>query len=156
MVNYTILGVIQSIAYYLKEQFPDVNVYNNPTQQLVNLPCWFINLVPYSGTVKELSNRYVRTFNFDLVYREQYNESNLYDNYLNVADKIDEMLFINYKADGENYPIRTYDRNITVGLDALHYKFRIMVRVSKEEAEAPLMEIIEDLNIFVEEAPPEI
>lgn len=155
MVSYTIIGVIQSIASYLKDNFPDVSIYNNPTQQEVNLPCWFINLIPYSGTVKELSNRYVRTFSFDLVYKHQYNETDLYDNYLSVADKIDELLYINYKYNDEEYTIRTYNRNISIGLDALHYKFMIKVRVSKDEVETPFMKIIEELNIYVEEAPVE-
>lgn len=61
----------------------------------------------------------------------QYNLTGLYDEYLDIADSLDAILnfvdIIYTDVDGNEYTAktRTYDRNFSIGMDALHYRLTL-------------------------------
>lgn len=128
--QYIIKTLLDSIAYELKQYFPGVKVYVNPSQQKAQRPCFFIELIPLNDVRQEVDNRYLHQYNIDLVLLYDFNEVDLYDKYLAAAENLNSNLkFIRYGED-EDQLIRCIDRNFTVDMSALHYKFTVKVRTS--------------------------
>lgn len=154
--------VQEAIAAFLRQVAGATVVYRNPNTQNTKLPCWFVNLIPESGITKSLSQRYWRTFTFDLVYMEQFNEDVLFDHYLAKAELLDETLDLLaypylYQKDEDSEPehrmayFHTINRNWTVGRDMLHYRFEIQFRSTISKEAAPKMMVIEELHEFIKE-----
>lgn len=139
--------ISRALAGVLAAEFPTSTVYDNPNQQKTKLPAWFINFMPGSSIKKQVDNRYMRTLRVDLVYLDEYNLPDLYDRYKSAAERLDEVLeLFAYDYDGEQYLIRTYDRQWKMDLAALHYELRLEIRVSIEKPPQPKMEAIEELS----------
>ena len=66
-MTYTVRGLINSIASQLVGAFPDVPVYDSPTQQGTSYPCFFVFLMP-SAITDEIDRRDKRDIAFDIVY----------------------------------------------------------------------------------------
>ena len=139
--------ITAALSDFLKNNFPDSTVYNNPNQQNTTLPAWFINFMPSSGIGKQVDNRYLRTLYVDLVYLLDYNLTDLYDQYTGAAEILDENLeLFTYVNNDDSYLIRTYERKWNMGLADLHYKFKLDIRVSLSEPDNAKMLTIEQLN----------
>ena len=149
--------ISQALGGVLSAEFPESTVYDNPNQQNTSLPAFFINFMPGSGIAKQIGNRYMRTLRIDLVYLEDYNLPDLYDRYKHAAELLDEKLeLIKYNCSYEDPDtgglvelqclLRTFDRQWRVELSALHYEFRMELRVSIKLPQIPKMEVIEELS----------
>lgn len=154
--------VQEALAAYLRQYAGAVNVYRNPNQQDTELPCWFVNLMPPSGIEKAVGNRYWRTFGFDLCYMEQFNLPDLYNRYIAKAEILDETLGLlaypyMYQKKEDSEPeqryayIHTSNRQWVPGLDMLHYRFEVQLRVSRTFDDNAKMMVIEELHEFVKE-----
>lgn len=152
--------VTQAIAGQLKRLFPSIKVYNSPNQQNTEIPCFFINFIPLSGMLPEVGSRSCRTMGIDLVYLEDYNKTDLYDRYLEVAEILDinmDLIDFPYAViDQETQEIynrttymHTYNREWTADLAALHYKFNIKFLASLPPDENQKMIVIEQLTEVV-------
>jgi hypothetical protein len=136
--------ISSALADFLTARFPAATVYDNPNQQNTVIPAWFINYMPDASITKQIDGRYNRKFNIDLVFLEDYNLPGLYDIYRNAAEVLDESLeLFSFEQNGETYWLRTYERNWTADLSALHYKFRLEMRVSQYSDSVKMQEIQE-------------
>ncbi|MDR0905763.1 MAG: hypothetical protein LBN00_06275 [Oscillospiraceae bacterium] len=104
----------------------------------------------------------MRTLNFDLVYLEDFDLVDLYDRYQAAAEVLDdglELFKFPYTTENaitgetvENFAfIRTYDRDWSIDLGALHYKFRVELEVSRELPPIPKMLEIQSLTETIKE-----
>lgn len=143
--------ISSALSDVLALNFPDSTIYDNPNQQNTELPAWFINYIPGSSIKKAIDNRYWRSLHIDLVYLLEYDLPDVYDQYREAAEKLDEVLeLFTYTQDEQSYLIRTYDRNWRMDLSALHYELRLDLRVSLDKPKDPVMERIAELNESVE------
>lgn len=137
----------EALAGMLQKYFPQCDVYDNPNQQNTKLPAWFIQYVPDSSITKEINNRYIRTFEIDLVYLVEYNVPDLYDQYREAAETLDEVMgMFQYIYENNAFFIHTFNRNWRIDLDALHYRLKLKIRASLQQTDNPVMETIEDIN----------
>lgn len=144
----------------VRELFPELegNVRVGHNIGKVDLPAVFITPMPNS-TIKpdtiNMDRSYLRTLKFDLNYHLQYNEPNLFEKYERVADILDrEFQFIDYIYEDENGDmqtalIATFDREHTVDLNGLHYKFNLKLRVFYASDEWLNTPYIEDYTLVV-------
>lgn len=137
MTDFTTQAVVTALSDLLGELFPGKTVYANPKQQGTKTPAFFITFMP-SNIKKQVGNRWMREIGVDLVYQTKFDLPDLNDRYLAVAEMLDTALELFPMADG---PVRTYNRKWFVELDALHYQFKIMCRVSNPVSTTPMQTI---------------
>lgn len=158
------LFLIQTaFANFLREETGVEYVYTNPNIQNNKLPCWHINFIPPATmTPSSVNNRHFRNLGMDLVYMVQFDDVNLFDKYLAMAELLDEKLELlafpyTFQEDEEAEPetryayLRIYDRDWNAGLDVLHYRFELNLRVSRSRDPNVKMRIIEELNEYIKE-----
>ena len=81
-----------SIADLIKEKYPTMNIYDSPVNAGKTLPRWFIL---YRGNAKfnhEVDRTGNKELQLDLVYEQDYNLVNLYDDYRTKAGVIEEAI----------------------------------------------------------------
>jgi len=140
------------LAGFLKQLFPGVSVYVNPNQQGTKTPSFFIQYMPHSGIRKQVAERYNRKLFIDLIYMDDYNLTDLYDRYLKVVETLDENIeLLPITQNGTLYYLRTYERDWSVELSELHYKFYLEFRASISRADDEQMLSIERLNLNLKE-----
>jgi len=146
-MNYTIENLIQSIAAQLKTVYPALPVYDTFTLQGNEYPCFFVFLMP-SNISDQIDGVDKREIFFDVVYVQQRNITNAYADLYSVADTLDELLdVVNYTADGETVPLHTHERNYSIDDQELHYKFKIIARVSRPYTPNPMQTEETDVGI---------
>lgn len=144
---YTIENLIQSIAAQLKTVYPALPVYDTFTLQGNEYPCFFVFLMP-SNISDQIDGVDKREIFFDVVYVQQRNITNAYADLYSVADALDELLdVVNYAADGESVPLHTHERNYSIDDQELHYKFKIIARVSRPYTPNPMQTEETDVGI---------
>lgn len=144
---YTIENLIQSIAAQLKTVYPALPVYDTFTLQGNEYPCFFVFLMP-SNISDQIDGVDKREIFFDVVYVQQRNITNAYADLYSVADALDELLdVVNYTADGETVPLHTHERNYSIDDQELHYKFKIIARVSRPYTPNPMQTEETDVGI---------
>lgn len=144
---YTIENLIQSIAAQLKTVYPALPVYDTFTLQGNEYPCFFVFLMP-SNISDQIDGVDKREIFFDVVYVQQRNITNAYADLYSVADTLDELLdVVNYTADGETVPLHTHERNYSIDDQELHYKFKIIARVSRPYTPNPMQTEETDVGI---------
>ena len=144
---YTIENLIQSIAAQLKTVYPALPVYDTFTLQGNEYPCFFVFLMP-SNISDQIDGVDKREIFFDVVYVQQRNIANAYADLYSVADTLDELLdVVNYTADGETVPLHTHERNYSIDDQELHYKFKIIARVSRPYTPNPMQTEETDVGI---------
>lgn len=145
----SLLGIQDSIAGVLRRDMGAVNVYNNPNQQNTHYPAWFINFISPSGIDQPTTGRMMRKLKFDIFYKLDKNITDLYDQYISMADRMDEKLeLIPYPSieQPETLIRVNKDRKWTIALDALHYLCNINVLVTRSEEDVVKMMVIQELN----------
>lgn len=151
-MNFTITTLARSLADYLADVLPGVTMYEDPNQQGTDTQAMFLQQ-RYASIKKQTDGYFLRTIGLDLTYLEDYNLPDLQQRYQAAAEKLDVVMdtfpYSDQKGSG-TVTVRAYDRDWTIDLDALHYKFEVRARVTPEEA-AVLMQKM-TLNIQVEEA----
>lgn len=146
-MTYTVRGLINSIASQLVGAFPDVPVYDSPTQQGTSYPCFFVFLMP-SAITDEIDRRDKRDIAFDIVYVQARNTPNAYAQIHGIADSLDVLMdTVEYMADGESVPLHTHEREWSIEDQELHYKLHIKQRVAKAVQHNPMMEEETDVEI---------
>lgn len=144
---YTIENLIQSIAAQLKTVYPALPVYDTFTLQGNEYPCFFVFLMP-SNISDQIDGVDKREIFFDVVYVQQRNITNAYADLYSVADTLDELLdVVNYTADGETVPLHTHERNYSIDDQELHYKIKIIARVSRPYTPNPMQTEETDVGI---------
>ena len=147
-MTYTIENLIQSIAAQLKTVYPALPVYDTFTLQGNEYPCFFVFLMP-SNISDQIDGVDKREIFFDVVFVQERNAPNAYGTLYNIADSLDELLdVVNYTADGESVPLHTHERNYSIDDQELHYKFRIIARVSRPVSPI-LMQTLEEDNVRI-------
>lgn len=141
-------NLAQSLADYLAPAFPGVHFYEDPNQQGTKPPCMFLQ--SRGGDIKlRQAGRWLRTIRLDLVYLEQFNRPDLQQLYNAAAELLDEMLeLFPYVSNGESTWLRTYNRDYTVELQALHYKFDLQVWVVKPQTDVYMQTLDCDLEVL--------
>lgn len=148
-MTYTVRGLINSIASQLVGAFPDVPVYDSPTQQGTSYPCFFVFLMP-SAITDEIDRRDKRDLAFDIVYVQARNTPNAYAQIHGIADSLDVLMdTVEYTADGESVPLHTHERTWSIEDQELHYKLHIKQRVAKAVQHNPMQE--EETNVEIKE-----
>ena len=148
-MTYTVRGLINSIASQLVGAFPDVPVYDSPTQQGTSYPCFFVFLMP-SAITDEIDRRDKRDIAFDIVYVQARNTPNAYAQIHGIADSLDVLMdTVEYMADGESVPLHTHEREWSIEDQELHYKLHIKQRVAKAVQHNPMQE--EETNVETKE-----
>lgn len=158
----TVFLVQSVLEAFLRQETGVTNIYRNPNQQDNKLPCWHINFLPSSLSPSAVNNRYYRNLGLDLVYMQDFNEPQLYNDYLSMAETLDEKLELlgfayTYQATEDSEPethyayLRAVNADWNVALDAMHYRFEINLRVSKSFDQPVKMMVIEELNEYVKE-----
>lgn len=131
-MNLTTETVAKSLAAYLSPLFPDVTMYENPNQQGTHVPCMFLQ--QRSSTIKLQTGGYwLRTLKLDLTYLIGFNLPDMQQRYTKAAEVLDLAMETFPYTDGSGEtatPLRAFDREASIDLDALHYKFELRARVS--------------------------
>lgn len=149
-MNFTIGTVARSLADYLAPVLPGVTFYEDPNQQGSKPPMLFLQ-VRYDRKRLETGGFWLRTTGLDLTYLADYNLPNLQQLYQSAGEALDLVMETFPYSDGTSEGtalLRTYDREWTVDLDAMHYKFELRERVSipQEYVKMQTMDYNEDIK----------
>ena len=138
-MTFTIANIASSLATYFSSYFPGVTFYEDPNQQGTDCPCMFLQVRGPTKIEKQLDGRYLRTIRLDITYLLDYNLPDLQRKYQAAGEILDEILdTFPYVSGKESSVIRTYNREWTVDLDAMHYRFDLQVRVYPPETGTPM------------------
>ena len=151
---YSIQHMVESIATMLTGQFPSISVYASPNQQGTDFPCFFVFLMP-SETNDQIDRIEKRDLNFDVVYVQERNIPNAFEDIHGVADALDELFDMVQYSDFEDtpavfVPLHTHDKKYSIEDQELHYKFRVIARVNIQQNET-LMQTMEENNVEIKE-----
>lgn len=149
-MNFTVSTIAKSLADYLAPVLPGVTFYEDPNQQGSKPPMLFLQ-VRYDRKRLETGGFWLRTTGLDLTYLADYNLPNLQQLYQSAGEALDLVMETFPYNDGTNSGtvlLRTYDREWTVDLDAMHYKFELRERVSipQEYVKMQTMDYNEDIK----------
>lgn len=105
-----------------------------------------IPLPRYSRITPYTNGRFLREIGLDITYLEDYNLPDLQTRYVAASEALDMVMeTVPYSDGNETELIRTYEREPTIDMDALHYKFEIKVFVEQPKT-AVKMQKIDELN----------
>ena len=152
-MNLTVPTLARALADYRAHVLPGVAMYEDPNQQGSQPPCMFLQ-TRYNRLKLEIGGYWLRTLGLDLTYLLDYNLPDLQRQYQAAAEALDLVMetFPYSDASGEGQALlRTYDREWTVDLDAMHYKFELRERVTLPKPDVPKMQELE-LHQYMEEA----
>ena len=152
-MNLTVSTLARSLADYLAPVLPGVAMYEDPNQQGSQPPCMFLQ-TRYNRLKLEMGGYWLRTLGLDLTYLLDYNLPDLQQRYQAAAEALDLVMETFPYSDGSSEGralLRTYDREWTVDLDAMHYKFELRERVTLPKPDVPKMQELE-LHQYMEEA----
>lgn len=129
---FTLSKVASSLAAYLAPYFNGVTFYEDPLQQSMSKPCFFVQTRGASIEYR-MGGRFLWTLRLDLVYLLDYNLVDLQRQYQEAAEKLDFLLETFGYSDGTGEElIRTYNRDWNIDVDELHYRFELRSWVSKD------------------------
>lgn len=152
-MTFTVSTIAKSLADYLAPVLPGVAMYEDPNQQGSQPPCMFLQ-TRYNRLKLEMGGYWLRTLGLDLTYLLDYNLPDLQRQYQAAAEALDPVMetfpYSDGSSDGQAL-LRTYDREWTVDLDAMHYKFELRERVTLPKPDVPKMQELE-LHQYMKEA----
>lgn len=143
-MTYTMQMVVEAIAAALEPlKYP---VYASAIQQAVELPCFFIALMP-STSASEIDDRNMTTIGLDIVFLQRPDIPNATDQIFAVVDHLNANLeFITLTdSDEETALIHTYNRRYHLEEMDLHYQLDVKLRGSIPRDENYL-KTLEELN----------
>lgn len=139
-MNFTVSTIAKSLADYLAPVLPGVTMYEDPNQQDSKPPMMFLQQ-RYSYISLETGGFWRRRIGLDLTYLLDYNLPNLQQLYQSAAESLDLVMETFPYNDGFNAGtvlLRTYEREWSIDLDAMHYKFELRERVTLPEDFNPM------------------
>ena len=134
-MSLTVTTIAKSLADYLAPCFPSVAFYEDPNQQGSRTPCMFLQ-TRYNYLTLETGGFWRRRMGLDLTYLEDYNRPDLQQRYQRAGETLDLLMETFPYSDGETAGtvlLRAHEREWRVDLDALHYRFELLERVSIPE-----------------------
>ncbi len=135
-MNLTVTTIAKSLADYLAPCFPSVAFYEDPNQQGSRTPCMFLQ-TRYNYLTLETGGFWRWRLGLDLTYLEDYNRPDLQQRYQRAGETLDLLMETFPYSDGETAGtilLRAHEREWRIDLDALHYRFELLERVSIPEA----------------------
>lgn len=142
---YSIPNLINSIASMLADRY-SLPVYASPNQQGTEFPCFFVFLRP-SRMLDQIDTIGKREIFFDVVYVQARNQPDAYSDIYEKADGLDELFdMVQYVDGGLSVPLHTHEREYSIEDQELHYKFKIIARVSLPVEHDPMI-VLEAINI---------
>ena len=151
-MTYTLQTVVEAIAEALSPlKYP---VYASAVQQKVDLPCFFISLMPSTST-EQVDERNLTTMYFDVVFLQRPDIPNATDEIFEVIDFLNENFEFLTLADStegseETALIHTYDRQYHLENMDLHYQFNVQLRGAYPR-EVNLLKTLEEINYEIKE-----
>ena len=141
-------AILSSVADCIYEATHNENIYTSPINAGKSLPRFFV--LEGGGnpvTEKETNETGYKKVFIDIVYEENYNLPNLYDEYRNMADKISNAIYFNLKyviRDKDNpdtiintFPLDAHDVETTCGQTGMHCTFNLFLRtINKDYVES--------------------
>jgi hypothetical protein len=143
----------KSLSAYLLTLTPDANIYDNPNQQGTKIPAWFIVHRSPVSIVREIGRAWL-TYEIDLYYMLQLNMTNTFDQYAYIADQMNTS-FEYLNIFGTESKIHVLERSWGLQLDCLKYSITLKLRVSRSTVLNEKMRVIEDMQVFLKNQPPE-
>lgn len=130
-MKFTVKTLARSLANYLAEFLPGVQMLEDPAQQGVEPPCMFLQQ-RYSSIRPVPGGRWLRIIDIDLTYLLDYNLPDLQQQYIETAEVLDLcMQFFPYSDGTDTALLRALDRKSDIDSDGLHYKFELRLFVEK-------------------------
>ena len=146
---YSIGQVISSVALMLGTEWPGVPVYGSPTAA-THFPCFFVFLMP-STISDQIDKVDRRDISLDVVYVQQRDLPDAEAALWEIADQLDQLLDVVWYTDGtedtESIPLHTQDRTYSIEDQELHYKIKIIARVSRPYTPNPMQTEEADVGI---------
>lgn len=137
-MNFTVSTMAQSLAAYLSPHFAGVSFYEDPNQQGTEPPCMFLQQRS-ADIERRQGGRWLRTIRLDLTYLLDYNLPDMQQRYQSAAETLDLLMETFPYSDGTLTALmRTYDREWTIDLDAMHYKFSLKIWVGQPQTGNPM------------------
>ena len=133
----TLKDIRDAIAGVIKQGYPQYKVYGSPTQQGAKPPCFFVFFLPDSKLKGQIGRLSLREIGVDIVFYQERNTVNTFQNAEDVADYLDECM--SRIPFGECF-LGVHERSWEIE-DELHYKFKIKERVYLPENDPELREI---------------
>ncbi len=147
---FTLENIITSLAAVLRAGYPEYPVYDSPTPQDTEYPCFYIFFMP-STIEGQIGNRYMRDLGIDIIFVQQRHAVNGNSLIHAIADYLDQVLelFSYTDSDGRTAWIRTFEREWRNEDMELRYQFHIRQRVALPKDSQFMREMEE--NIYVKE-----
>lgn len=149
-MTFTMETLAHSLADYLAPVLPGVTFYSSPNQQ-GGQPAMFLRRTN-AWISPKLDDRFLRTLGLDLVCTADFNQVDMDNQYVHIAEVLDEVMgtFPYCNRIGEESALlrtysrvirnstqvallRTYERRWEIIDSVLHYKFDLKIWVSKAE-----------------------
>ena len=150
-MNFTVSTIAKSLADYLAPTLPGVTMYEDPNQQGSEPPMMFLQQ-RYSYITRETgTDWFLRRIGLDLTYLLDYNLPDMQRQYQQAAEALDLVMETFPYSDGaETTPLRTYEREWRIDLDALHYRFELRerVKIPRPEVKMQKMDYDEEVRVY--------
>lgn len=152
-MNFTVSTIAKSLADYLAPTLPGVTMYEDPNQQGSEPPMMFLQQ-RYSYITRETgTDWFLRRIGLDLTYLLDYNLPDMQRQYQQAAEALDLVMETFPYSDGageEATPLRTYEREWRIDLDALHYRFELRerVKIPRPEVKMQKMDYDEEVRVY--------
>ena len=152
-MNFTVSTIAKSLADYLAPTLPGVTMYEDPNQQDSKPPMMFLQQ-RYSYITRETGTYwFLRRIGLDLTYLLDYNLPDMQRQYQQAAEALDLVMETFPYSDGageEATPLRTYEREWRIDLDALHYRFELRerVKIPRPEVKMQKMDYDEEVRVY--------
>lgn len=131
--------LLSSICDLIVETTGITDVYISPINAGQSLPRFFVFIRGEVDTDKETNDTGYKFIPIDIVYEQNFNLPNLYDNYMEMADKISEAVYKNLKYNVRDkqspydilvsIPLDAHEIKTTYDQDAMHCKFNLRLRI---------------------------
>lgn len=138
-----------SIAAVLRDIDPNAEIFDNPTQQGTPYPAWYIVHRQPVERQRECGNRYMLVYGIDIWYMLQQNITRMYDQYTQVAERLQDVMEYLPIYGHPGVLIHTYENSWNLELNAMKYSITLRLRCSRNTVPEPKMQVIEDLRVFI-------
>lgn len=138
-----------SIAAVLRDIDPNAEIFDNPTQQGTPYPAWYIVHRQPVERQRECGNRYMLVYGIDIWYMLQQNITRMYDQYTQVAERLQDVMEYLPIYGHPGVLIHTYENSWNLELNAMKYSITLRLRCSRNTVPEPKMQVIESLDVFL-------
>ena len=138
-----------SIAAILRDIDPNAEIFDNPTQQGTPYPAWYIVHRQPVERQRECGNRYMLVYGIDIWYMLQQNITRMYDQYTQVAERLQDVMEYLPIYGHPGVLIHTYENSWNLELNAMKYSITLRLRCSRNTMPETKMQVIEDLHVFI-------